>query len=1194
MANLETLELTINANADKAKQGIETLTRSLSSLSKAIGKSIRGLVRLNSELKTLKSSNKINFSVNGKVGAMANAAKNASKNAMDLSANNNSLAVPVRDTPAKSAEYTARWLRQVNEYRAEREANIARRAQWRQEWNERAEAAKNAASETSQAMGEVEESTKKAGEAADVTRKKFSGFGQRVGRIFSTMITRMAIKYMIKNFQEAWSAAYQFSQKMGGEFAKNLDSAKAALRSVAINIVRVFSPAMQAVSSVLSVVATGVKYLCDLLQQLLTLLGVSTELFGANADEISDYGEKSKNAAKEMLASFDELNVISSKGGGGGGGDGDDFSIADKLKEEIEQVKVAVGEALLAVGLILAFSGQVPVGLALAAVGAAAIAGTIVEKWGTLSTKVQGEITTIMAVAGGAMAALGLILAVSGANLPLGIALIAVGVANMAVAASLSWNLDADVKQRIANITAAVGGGLMAIGAILAFTGANMPLGIGLMAAGAVALGSAIALSWSLDGEIKTKIGTIASALSGALLALGAAIAFTGASLPLGIGLMIAGAAGLATSAGITWNLDDEVKKKIASITAAIGGALLALGAVLAFTGANMPLGIGLMVAGAASLATSITLVWGLDTEVTKKIGIVSDAIGGALLALGAVIAFTGASLPIGIGLMVAGAASLASSASISWGLDGEVKKKITTVSTVVGGALVALGAILAFTGANIPLGLGLLAAGAVSLASPIKENWESMTGKISGILTSVKKAFETAWDAITKAIQKAWDAVKKWWTENISTPISTAWNEVQKILEEVWSSVSTAVTNAWNVVKTWFGDIWKKYFDEPWHNIKTNLSAVWNNVKLAVEEAWKKVQTWAAATWDAIKGGWETIKSKFLSIWNGVGKAVKDAWDKVTTWASATWEGIKGAWESIQDGFEKIWQAIGNAVSAAWSNVKNWVNARWGKLKTGWASIQKNLSDLWGKIGDKVSEAWGKFKDWINARWGKIQSAWGSIREGIKGVWNSIGTAISNAWDTVSKWWDDTKNGAVQLIKNAWEGLVTWFRQTITEPIAQAFTSAISTVKEAINKWIIRPLNSIGHIETSATIRVMGIALGMDIPKEFNLWTIPELKAAGDYDIPSGQVFIAREAGAEMVGAIGNHTTVANNEQIVEGIRAGVADANAEQNVLLKQQNELLRGILQKDSSVRIGASAALGRTVRQSLDMYSGIVGG
>ena len=40
------------------------------------------------------------------------------------------------------------------------------------------------------------------------------------------------------------------------------------------------------------------------------------------------------------------------------------------------------------------------------------------------------------------------------------------------------------------------------------------------------------------------------------------------------------------------------------------------------------------------------------------------------------------------------------------------------------------------------------------------------------------------------------------------------------------------------------------------------------------------------------------------------------------------------------------------------------------------------------------------------------------------------------------------------------------------------------------------------------------------------------------------GQMFIARDAGAEMVGSIGGRTAVANNDQIVEGIYQGVLAA--------------------------------------------------
>lgn len=67
-----------------------------------------------------------------------------------------------------------------------------------------------------------------------------------------------------------------------------------------------------------------------------------------------------------------------------------------------------------------------------------------------------------------------------------------------------------------------------------------------------------------------------------------------------------------------------------------------------------------------------------------------------------------------------------------------------------------------------------------------------------------------------------------------------------------------------------------------------------------------------------------------------------------------------------------------------------------------------------------------------------------------------------------------------------------------------------------------------------------------------------------------TGEMFVAREAGPEMVGTIGNRSAVANNDQIVSGIQNGVYAANQEQNALLREQNSLLRKLLEKDSTVQ------------------------
>ena len=83
---------------------------------------------------------------------------------------------------------------------------------------------------------------------------------------------------------------------------------------------------------------------------------------------------------------------------------------------------------------------------------------------------------------------------------------------------------------------------------------------------------------------------------------------------------------------------------------------------------------------------------------------------------------------------------------------------------------------------------------------------------------------------------------------------------------------------------------------------------------------------------------------------------------------------------------------------------------------------------------------------------------------------------------------------------------------------------------------------NAIKNLPTSKTISLTinqaGTASG-----RVEIGRLP-LFATGAYGIPDGQMFIAREAGPEMVGSIGNRTAVANNDQIVESVSKGVYQA--------------------------------------------------
>lgn len=304
------------------------------------------------------------------------------------------------------------------------------------------------------------------------------------------------------------------------------------------------------------------------------------------------------------------------------------------------------------------------------------------------------------------------------------------------------------ISNTIDEIVSILGGALLAIGAILAFSGANIPLGIGLMAAGAAILGGIVAENWGAIAQmLQGPLGVMMGLLSGALLVLGAILTFSGANIPLGIGLMVAGAVGLAASIAANWDtLSTVLQGPIGVIVGLLSSALLVIGAILAFSGANLPLGIGLLVAGSVGLATSVAANWStIQSALQGPIGTIVTMVSTALLAVGAILAFSGASLPLGIGLIAVGAIGLATSIAANWStIQTALGGPIGAITALIGTALLVIGAVLLFSGAGIPLGLGLLVAGGSSLAMAITPNWDFILDAISGAWNN----FTSWWEA--------------------------------------------------------------------------------------------------------------------------------------------------------------------------------------------------------------------------------------------------------------------------------------------------------------------------------------------------------------------------------------------------------------------------------------------------------------
>lgn len=477
-------------------------------------------------------------------------------------------------------------------------------------------------------------------------------------------------------FTQGVSEGLQNISKYSDETATNMNKLSTMSLYLKNSIGAALYPVIVAIIPALESMANAIIKALNAFNQFVAAWGGSKTFIRAK-EYLKEYGDTATSTAKKIKKSFagmDEITVIGDKSGGTGGSNTPDYSqmfetaevsggtsaVVENLKANLDNIQAILGGAALAVGAILTFSGaNVPLGLGLMVLGGYMLGSAVSENWNSTTATIQDRVTNVMLIISGALLVVGAILTfASSVTRPLGIALLAGGAVVLATAVAENWEgLPENIKNTITIIGLAVGAASLVLGAILTFTGAAIPLGIGLMIVGAAELATAAVLGWeALPNDIKQTLTIIGLAVSAALLVLGACLTFTGAAIPLGIALLVLGAAGLVATAKIGWNtMSDKVKNTISIITAFLSNALLVIGIILCATGVGVPLGVALIVLGAAGLATAVAVNWdwikdNINTVLSAALAIIS----GFGLVLGILLCLTGVGVPLGIALIFA------------------------------------------------------------------------------------------------------------------------------------------------------------------------------------------------------------------------------------------------------------------------------------------------------------------------------------------------------------------------------------------------------------------------------------------------------------------------------------------------------------------------------------------------------------
>lgn len=327
---------------------------------------------------------------------------------------------------------------------------------------------------------------------------------------------------------------------------------------------------------------------------------------------------------------------------------------------------------------------------------------------------------------------------------------------------------------------------------------------------------------------------------------------------------------------------------------------------------------------------------------------------------------------------------------------------------------------------------------------------------------------------------------------------------------------------------------------------------------------------SWGKSVDPAIASAIQSTEIKTVSLVKNYGQNVGSTMDGVTTGVLT-----KSGYDSGSKLVESVNTAITENEGTSATTLDEWLTsvgdvvANYDKWYEMLQNIQLAFTDVWTEISELFLEnttIWWEesvmplfeYEKWYELLM-PIQDAFSDTWDEVNTLWN---TNLENWYenDVKPKFLKDLWIKTIEPMKEAFKEQFDEIKEIIFEAIDEAkdhVLEACHEMEEAVNS-VLSAIQGLGSASVSGSITITSAA-----PKQF---------ASGGFPT-QGQMFIARESGAEMVGAWGNQSAVANNEQIVAGIRQGVADAvSGIVAPYLAQITSNTNDIASKDNSIYIG----------------------
>ena len=364
--------------------------------------------------------------------------------------------------------------------------------------------------------------------------------------------------------------------------------------------------------------------------------------------------------------------------------------------------------------------------------------------------------------------------------------------------------------------------------------------------------------------------------------------------------------------------------------------------------------------------------------------------------------------------------------------------------------------------------------------------------------------------------------------------------------------------------------------------------------IVVVVKDNWETIKGWfsSAGEWfntnvitpicNFFKGLWTSVSGFFKNLWSDIKKVwtTVSAWfkDKVVTPVSNV---FNGACTRIGQFFEGCWLIV----QAAWKIASTWFNTKViTPIKTLFNALKTKIESAFNTAKATVVNAWKTVSSWVSTNvTDPIKAKFETVKTKITTVFNNAKTTVVNTWKGVSSWFSNT---VIKPVRDAFKtacdkigGFFTSLWSGIKKGVATAFNAVLGSIESAINGivgGINKMLSGFNNVAKKA-----GEIVGKDYSgvAKLNTVSLPRIKGYEAGGFPDKySLFMAGEHGIpEIAGTVGGKTAVAGGAEIT-GIRDAIYTSSQHEMRLLQEQNQLLRGILNKQFGItknEIGRSA-------------------